>query len=418
MPENFNSITMQEMENMPEYINSESNIDDPIEPKEEFLMLESEIDVEENEDYVFIFNEYEGNSKIYKESLHKLKKILFITESIESFYPITYLKKFGFLTAILIISKKNIYILKNWSFDEKQGIYDLVETTTNQFQEKDKSLLITKGTNIQPLVPLRKTTYLEESTIMENPLDLSKYGLLPSSEFDFVGNSFKENNEPIRIPVEKIVEINSKRFLLAHCAIEILTTRKSFFLIVGKEKREKIYEDIKKLFPQKVMKNQLSKENFLFTMVYKANPFLIETDNVNYQFFQTLDSLNILKNALPLWQDGTLNNFDYLMLLNAISGRTYNDLAQYPVFPWLLKNYSEDFGKINFNSPEIYRDLSKPIGAMNAERAKNVKDFYNENINETPFHYGSHYSNPGIVTYYLMRLMPYGQLAMDLQGNK
>ena len=33
------------------------------------------------------------------------------------------------------------------------------------------------------------------------------------------------------------------------------------------------------------------------------------------------------------------DNFEYLMLLNQYSGRTYNDLGQYPIMPWVLLNY-------------------------------------------------------------------------------
>lgn len=37
------------------------------------------------------------------------------------------------------------------------------------------------------------------------------------------------------------------------------------------------------------------------------------------------------------WINREISNFDYLMRLNALAGRTYNDLSQYPVFPWILK---------------------------------------------------------------------------------
>jgi hypothetical protein len=30
-----------------------------------------------------------------------------------------------------------------------------------------------------------------------------------------------------------------------------------------------------------------------------------------------------------------MSNFEYLMLVNTFAGRTYNDLSQYPVFPWV-----------------------------------------------------------------------------------
>lgn len=29
------------------------------------------------------------------------------------------------------------------------------------------------------------------------------------------------------------------------------------------------------------------------------------------------------------------------MLINIFSGRTLNDLAQYPLMPWVIKNYDE-----------------------------------------------------------------------------
>src|SRR5688572_22766306 len=40
------------------------------------------------------------------------------------------------------------------------------------------------------------------------------------------------------------------------------------------------------------------------------------------------------------WLNGKLSNFDYLMALNTIAGRSYNDLCQYPVFPWIISDYT------------------------------------------------------------------------------
>lgn len=40
-----------------------------------------------------------------------------------------------------------------------------------------------------------------------------------------------------------------------------------------------------------------------------------------------------------------------------IPGRTYNDLNQYPVFPWVLTNY--DTKDLDLSLPSNYRDLSK-----------------------------------------------------------
>ena len=71
------------------------------------------------------------------------------------------------------------------------------------------------------------------------------------------------------------------------------------------------------------------------------------------------------------WVNREISNFDYLMKLNTISGRTYNDLAQYPVFPWILVDYQSD--ELDLSNSDVYRDLSKPVGAINPERARDVK---------------------------------------------
>lgn len=61
---------------------------------------------------------------------------------------------------------------------------------------------------------------------------------------------------------------------------------------------------------------------------------------------------NSLKNTLAihnkcfylpsLHQKGELSNFEYLMHLNTLAGRTYNDLMQYPIFPWVLADYQSE----------------------------------------------------------------------------
>ena len=71
-------------------------------------------------------------------------------------------------------------------------------------------------------------------------------------------------------------------------------------------------------------------------------------------------------NMTQKWQRREISNFEYLMFLNTIAGRTYNDLNQYPVFPWVITNY--DSQELDLSSPNNFRDLSKPIGALNHSR--------------------------------------------------
>eukprot|EP01105_Mastigella_eilhardi_P025382 TRINITY_DN68_c0_g2_i1.p1 TRINITY_DN68_c0_g2~~TRINITY_DN68_c0_g2_i1.p1 ORF type:complete len:2943 (-),score=766.71 TRINITY_DN68_c0_g2_i1:81-8846(-) len=118
------------------------------------------------------------------------------------------------------------------------------------------------------------------------------------------------------------------------------------------------------------------------------------------------------------WQKRELSNFDYLMQINTIAGRSYNDITQYPVFPWVLCDYTTP--TIDLTNPAVYRDLSKPVGALNPERLKKNLTRYRDcaGTGVPPFMYGSHYSNEGIVLFYLIRMEPFTTYFLKLQGGQ
>lgn len=118
------------------------------------------------------------------------------------------------------------------------------------------------------------------------------------------------------------------------------------------------------------------------------------------------------------WKRREITNFEYLMALNTLAGRSYNDLTQYPVFPWVLADYSSE--KLDFNNPSTFRDLSKPVGALDPKRFEVFEDRYRNFCDpDIPsFYYGSHYSSMGIVLFYLLRLEPFTALHRNLQGGK
>ncbi|CAD6251786.1 unnamed protein product [Miscanthus lutarioriparius] len=129
-------------------------------------------------------------------------------------------------------------------------------------------------------------------------------------------------------------------------------------------------------------------------------------------------ALEMAENARESWRRREISNFEYLMILNTVAGRSYNDLTQYPIFPWILADYSSE--KLDFNKSSTFRDLSKPVGALDAKRFKAFEDRYLNFVDpDIPsFYYGSHYSSMGIVLYYLLRLEPFTALHRNLQGGK
>ena len=112
--------------------------------------------------------------------------------------------------------------------------------------------------------------------------------------------------------LEEIREVHLRRHLLRRSALEIFLTDKTNYLFNFSIKdRNKIFQKIVSLKP----------------------PNLIPTENGSPE--------EILRNSeyTQLWIEHKISNFDYLMYLNTIAGRTYNDLAQYPGIYFIYNSY-------------------------------------------------------------------------------
>lgn len=127
------------------------------------------------------------------------------------------------------------------------------------------------------------------------------------------------------------------------------------------------------------------------------------------------------------WREGALSNWEYLMLLNQIAGRTYHDLMQYPVFPWVLANY--DTRTLDLLAERSFRVLEKPIAVQHRELEKHYINNYNHlrqaesgdpnggRRKIQPYHYSSHYSNSGTVLHFLVRVLPFTSLFLQYQDD-
>ena len=77
-------------------------------------------------------------------------------------------------------------------------------------------------------------------------------------------------------------------------------------------------------------------------------------------------AMEMAEAARDRWRRREITNFEYLMILNTLAGRSYNDLTQYPVFPWVVADYSSE--TLDFSKASTFRDLSKPVGALDSRR--------------------------------------------------
>ena len=152
---------------------------------------------------------------------------------------------------------------------------------------------------------------------------------------------------------------------------------------------------------------------YLFALHYKYQDMRDQL----ISHFPTTTAHTSLASALLQWQRREISNFEYLSLLNKHAHRSTHDLTQYPVFPWVLQDYHSS--TLNLQDPHSFRDLSKPIGALNPKRLASFKARYasmKDMPEMTPFLYGTHYSTPGYVLFYLLRQRP-GEM-LRLQNGK
>lgn len=77
-------------------------------------------------------------------------------------------------------------------------------------------------------------------------------------------------------------------------------------------------------------------------------------------------AIELAERAKNHWKYRLISNFEYLMTLNTLAGRSYNDIMQYPVFPWVVADYKSE--ELDFRNPKTFRDLSKPVGALDEKR--------------------------------------------------
>ncbi|KDO27776.1 hypothetical protein SPRG_07375 [Saprolegnia parasitica CBS 223.65] len=196
---------------------------------------------------------------------------------------------------------------------------------------------------------------------------------------------------------DDILELHKRRYLLQHVAIELFATDGRNYLIAFESghQRERVFALICAKCPN-----------------VKGAASGLDRNATSSELLTKLLGNSLLER----WVHGDVTNFEYLMHLNTLAGRSYNDLTQYPVFPWILCDYTSP--TIDLSDPSVYRDLTKPMGALYREEEFRTRYESLEDGDVPAFHYGTHYSSSGIVLHYLMRLEPFTRGIQQLQGGR
>jgi hypothetical protein len=133
---------------------------------------------------------------------------------------------------------------------------------------------------------------------------------------------------------------------------------------------------------------------------------------------QTGSPLDVLKDhgVWARWKEGDISNYEYLLWLNLSSGRSFNDISQYPIFPWVLTNYKSD--EFDLHNSSCYRNLSASLGLLNTDRYEVVKQFYAANSDPNRSHYQTYYQTGLSVANFLVRTEPFTSISIDYQNGQ
>lgn len=210
-----------------------------------------------------------------------------------------------------------------------------------------------------------------------------------------------------RWPHDQVATFSNKMFLFRDVALELYfkDNRSLLIVFIDKRRRTDIHNRLSQISGAGGVANGPTTPALLRTPLFGLSRALagLRADE--------------LMTAQRRWQAREISNFTYLSILNQISGRTPSDATQYPVFPWVLKEYESD--RLDLSSPDSFRDLTKPMGALTEARREAAESRYSSllSVDESPFHYGTHFSSSMIVCHFLIRLAPFTSMFKTLQGG-
>ena len=233
-------------------------------------------------------------------------------------------------------------------------------------------------------------------------------------------SSINTNHETRSWRWADVLSISKRRFLFRDVAIEVFFVDGRSYLLTSSTAplRDELYQKLHEKATSVAESIPAASQEFAWRIDSIRNSE-DESQTLGSRFTNVF-AQSYSNPATRKWVKGEISNFLYLMLVNTMAGRTFNDLTQYPVFPWVLADYTSE--ELDLTDPRSFRDLTKPMGCQTPERQAEFRERYHifaemGSENQPPFHYGTHYSSAMIVTSYLIRLQPFVQSYLLLQGG-
>ena len=185
-------------------------------------------------------------------------------------------------------------------------------------------------------------------------------------------NNNKDSEIFLKFNLKDIIFIFLRKYAFRNNGIEIFLSnhRSYYFKFMDTKKRDNFLNDFISILNKANPKNKLFKQ---IKGIDENNKTIIigyfKDENNNKEY-------SSISNIRDLWKMNKISTLEYLMWVNIYGNRSFRDIAQYPVFPWILTNYESNTYEELINNLEI-RDFNLPMGMIIIdERSKKRQEGY------------------------------------------
>ena len=273
--------------------------------------------------------------------------------------------------------------------DEQKYIMEIAcyIKTTHHIRGKlffDKNLVpgsdVNDTNNSVSLSPPIQSLFFIESNINDTDYLLKNFDDFDSDNLTCFGSIFRNNinNKDselfLNFNFNDINFIFLRKYCFRNNSIEIFLTnhRSYYFKFLDDKRRDKFLRELLSILNNNNNKNKLFKpikgiDEFNKTII--IGYYKHENNNKEY---------SSISNIRDFWKINEISTLEYLMWINIFGNRSFRDIAQYPVFPWLLTKYDYNTYEELIENPEI-RDFNLPMGMLSIdEKSKKRQEGYIE----------------------------------------
>ena len=201
-----------------------------------------------------------------------------------------------------------------------------------------------------------------------------------SEHYACFGSIFKNNSNKnvtekfLKINFNDILYIFIRKYCFRNNSIEFFTSnhKSYYFKFLNKEKRDFFLLELVSIL------NKNNQKNKLFRSIKGFDEFNKSTIIGYYKDEEIIKDYNNISNIKELWKNNLISNLEYLMWINIYGNRSFRDIQQYPVIPWILNKYDYNTYEELIENLDI-RDFRFPMGMLyNDEKSKKRQEGYVE----------------------------------------